>query len=346
MLRQILLLVIALVTAPVALAQVSAQFPPASQDGQCFARVLSPEITQSVVEEQLVSPETFQIEVIPAVYETSTTRVMVKEATSQYRFIPAVTEMVEEQVLVQPERVERFVVPAQFETYTETVVVEPERVVWKTGSGLYGRGAAGTDSQPNAANGQIATGEVLCRVIEPAKIQTITRTRMVAPPRLEERIIPARYETIRREVVVQPARYEEEIIPAVFEDRQVRVLVRPAEERRIVVPAVYETVTREVVVGGNELTWAEVLCETNTDRFKVAEIQGALTDAGFPTLVDGAFGPRTQRAMEAFQRANDLNVGYMTVDTAFALGIDPYSTPSADIYAALGARAPADVDRA
>jgi len=108
------------------------------------------------------------------------------------------------------------------------------------------------------------------------------------------------------------------------------------EQRRVVVPAVYETVTREVVVGGGELSWAEVLCETNTTRFKVAEIQGALTDAGYPTLVDGAFGPRTLRAMEAFQRANGLAVGYMTVETANALGIDPYGDPPQSVYAALG----------
>lgn len=340
MLRLVSLFIAVIFTLPGAAAQVSAQFPPASQEGQCFARVLSPAITHTIVEEQLVRPETFEIEVIPAIYETSTTRVMVREATSQYRYIPAVTRMVEEQVLVAPERVERFVVPAQFETYTETVIVEPERVVWRAGAGLYGRGAAGTDSQPSAANGQIATGEVLCRVILPARTQTITRTRMVAPPRLEERIIPARYETVQKEVVVEPARYEEELIPARYEDRQVRVLVRPAEERRTLVPAVYETITRQVVIGGGELAWAEVLCETNTDRYKVAELQGALTDAGFPTLVDGAFGPRTQRAMEAFQRANGLSVGYMTVETATALGVDPYGSPPSAIYAALGSRIP------
>ncbi len=336
MTRLLFILVSAFLTVPLAFAQASAQFPPASQDGQCFARVLSPEITQTVTEEELVRPETFEIEVIPAVYETSVQRVLVKEASSRYRYIPAVTEIREERILVEPERIERVVIPAQFETYTETIVVEPERVVWKPGTGLYGRGAAGSGTQTSSAATEIATGEVLCRVIEPAKTRTITRTRMVAPPRLEERIVPARYQTVRREVVVEPARYQEELIPAVYEDREVRVLVRPAEQRRVVVPAVYETMTREVVVGGGELSWAEVLCETNTTRFKVAEIQGALTDAGYPTLVDGAFGPRTLRAMEAFQRANGLAVGYMTVETANALGIDPYGDPPQSVYAALG----------
>ena len=337
MVRLFALIISALFLAPLSVAQSSAQFPPASEDGQCFARILSPEVTRTVIEDVLVSPETFEIEVVPAFYETVSQRVLVKEATSRYRLIPAVTEIVEERVLVQPETIERFVVPAQFDTYTETVVVEPERVVWKPGTGLYGRGAAGTGNE-TATDGEIATGEVLCRVIEPAKVESITRSRMVAPPRLEERIIPARYETVRREVVVEPARYEEEIIPAVYEDRQMRVLVEPAQERRVIVPAVYETIETEVVVGGGELTWAEVLCETNTTPFKVAELQGALTDAGYPTLVDGAFGPRTLRAMEAFQRANGLAVGYLTVDTAEALGVDPYAAPRQSAFAALEER--------
>lgn len=321
-----------------ALAQATAEFPPSSQEGQCFARILAPEIIETVTEQQLVRPEVVEIEVVPAVYETSTQRLLVKEATTRYRHIPAVTETIVQQVMVEPERVERFVVPAQFETYTQTVEIEPERVVWKPGVGLYGRASSGEDGAAATANGQVATGEVLCRVIIPAKVETITRTRMTAPPRLEERVVPARFEAVRKEVVVEPARFEEETVPAVYEDRSIRVLVRPAEERQIIIPAVYETVTKDVVVGGGELTWAEVLCETNTTRFKVAELQGALTDAGFPTLVDGIFGPRTLRAMEAFQRSSGLGVGYMTVETAQALDVDPYGAPPQSVYATLQQR--------
>lgn len=318
----------------------SAEYPPSAEAGQCFARVLSPAITETVREEVLVAPETFEIDVIPASFETRTERVMVRQETSQFRITPPVMQTVEERVLIEPERIEKFVVPAQFETYDETIIVQPERVTWRPGSGLYGREmvASGASSPGNPT--EISTGEVLCRVLIPAQTRTITRSRMIAPPRVEERVIPARFETVSRQVVAEPARYVEEIIPAVYEERTIRVMVSPPQERRMVVPAVYSTVSREVVVGGGQLHWAEVLCETNTDRFKVAEIQAALTDAGFPTLIDGAFGPRTQRAMEAFQREYNLSVGYMTVETARALNIDPYGPPPEAVYAALGARNP------
>ncbi len=312
----------------------SAQYPPSDEAGKCFARVLTPAITQTVTEEILDEAASFRIEVEPAVYETSTVKVQVREEALRFRTIPAVFKTVEERVMIAPERTETIVVPAQFETYTETVVIEPERVTWKAGEGLYGRSAV-LGRNAVAPGNEVHTGELLCRVIIPAKTRTITRSRMIAPPRTEERVIPPQYKTVSRQVIAEPAQVIEEIIPASFEERTVRTMVQPVRERRIEIPAVYRTVERQVVTGGNDLTWAEVLCETNTTRFKVAEIQGALTDAGYPTEIDGAFGQRTVRAMEAFQRDNGLSAGYLTVETVRALAIDPYARPPESVYAAL-----------
>ena len=315
-------------------AQVRAEAPPvAAENGQCFARVMGADVRETVTQEILVRPESYRIEVEPAVYNTVTERVMVREATVRHRVQPAVYETITESVLVEPGRVERIVVPAQFETFTETVIVEPARAAWRPGTGLFGRnrveGARSSDSET-------ATGDVLCRVMIPAVTETITRSRMVTPPQVEERIIPARFETVERQVVVEPARVFEEIVPAVFEEREGSVLMMPAQEIQVTIPAEYRTVSTEVVVSSGTLQWAEVLCETNTDRFKVAEIQAALTDAGFPTQIDGMFGPRTERAMVAFQRANNLAAGYLTVETTRALSVDPYGAPPDAVYAALG----------
>ena len=340
MVRLIATLIAALVFGFIASAQ-SSPYPPTSDVGQCFTRVLGAPVTETVVEDVLVQPESYRIEVSPAVYETRTERVLIREAETRHHIVPAVFETVTEQVLVSPERVEKTVLPAEFETYTETVIVEPERVVWKPGTGLYGRSSVADAADPDGPVSE-TTGEVLCRVTIPAKTETLTRVRMIAPPRVEDVLIPAQYETIERTVLVTPARVEEEIIPAVYEEREVTMLVQAAEERRIAVPAVYETVEREVVTSMAQFEWAEVLCDTNADRYKVAEIQGALTDAGYPTRIDGIFGPLTSRAMVAFQKANGLASGYMTVDTARALDIDPYGAPPDTVYAALGGHPPPD----
>lgn len=327
MFRWLLAFSLMLALAAPALAQ-RAELPPAAQDGQCFARVMSPPVTETVQEEVLVAPATTRREIVPATYRYATTRVMVREETIRHRIIPAVYETVTEQVLVRPERVEKVAVPATYETYTETVVVRPARTVWKRGKGLLGR-------QPGQAvlGRDQTTGELLCLVTEPAVTTTVTRTRQLAPARVEERMIAAEYKTVSRQVVVEPARVVEEVIPAVYEDREIRVLDTPAKEMEIPVPARYETITRQVVVAGGLPTWAEVLCETNTDGLKIAEIQRALAERGYRVEADGRFGPDSEAAMEAFQRANGLASGYLTVETVRALGIDPYGRPGSALRA-------------
>ena len=305
-----------------AAAQQGADYPPSADPGECFARVLIPETTDIVTEQVVDRPETSEITVIPAQYETVTEQVLVREESVVYRTIPAVYETVTETVTVEPQRTETIVVPATFETYEEQVLVRPAYSTWKPGAGLYGRGAAGTGTA--GINGDQATGELLCRVEVPAQYDTVTRTRIATPERTDERIIPAVTETVTREVVAQPAQVVEEIIPAEYETVTKQVLVTPAREEVTVIPASYKTVEKRVVTGGGGLEWREVLCDTNASPAKIAEVQRALSAAGYSAPDDGQFGPATLQAMEAYQRANGLPVGYLTVSTVESLGVTPF----------------------
>ena len=300
-----------------------ADYPPSADPGECFARVLIPETTEVVTEQVVDRPETSEITVIPATYETQTEQVLVKEETKVYRTIPATYETVTEQVVVEPERTVTRVVPAKFETYTEQVLVRPAYSTWKPGAGLFGRGAAGTGTGAGP-NGEQATGELLCRVEVPAQYDTVTRTRIAQPETTTTDIIPAKYNTVTREVVAQPPQVIEDIVPAEYGTVTKQVLVSPASENVTVIPATYKTVEKRVVTGGGGLEWREVLCDTNTSSAKVSEIQRALTAAGYNVPDDGDFGPATLRAMESYQRANGLPVGYLTVSTVQSLGVSPY----------------------
>jgi len=306
-----------------AAAQTSAQYPPSGQAGQCFARVLAPEIIETVTEQVEITAVSTQQIIVPAMYETQNIRVLVKEASTLFRAVPAVYKTVTEEILFEPESEVLVAIPATYETWTEVEEIAPAKAVWKSGDGLYGRGAAGTGTAPSAGN-EIATGELLCRVMEPAKTRTVRRTRMVEPPRTERRIIPAKYKTVSRQVVSIPPRVEEIPIPAEYLDIPVSVMLSPASTQIETIPATYRTVERKVLVSTGGLQWAEVLCETNTTRTQIAAIQRGLTTAGYTTTADGAYGPQTQRSMESFQRANGLAVGYMTVETVRALSLDPY----------------------
>jgi hypothetical protein len=295
-----------------------AGYPPEALPGECFARVLIPETTEVQAEQVVDQPERTEIKVIPASYETVTETVVVKEESVQYRVVPATYETVTEQVIVEAEKTETIVIPAQIETYQEQVMVRPGYTTWKPGNGLYGRGAAGLG--PAGAGGN-ATGELLCKVEVPPEYTTVTRTRVAQPETTDVRVIPARYETVTKQVVAQPAQVVEEIIPAVTETVQVQKLVSPAREEVITIPATYKTIEKRVVTGGGGLEWREVLCDTNSSPEEIRIVQSALTNAGYPVPVDGVFGNATLSAMESYQRANGLPVGYLTISTVESLGI-------------------------
>lgn len=297
----------------------AADMPPDADAGECFARVLVPD-TIEVTTEQVVDREaTFELKLVPATYETVTEQRLLKEASTSYTMVPAVYETVTETIVIEPERTESVVVPAQYETYTEQVLVREAYTTWKKGDGLYGRNqssAAGSDTIA------LATGELLCRVEVPAEYETVTKTRLVSPETTEVRVIPAVTKTVTKDVVVQPAQVVEEVVPAEYETVTLQKLVTEAFEERIEIPATYKTVEKRVVTNAGGLEWREVLCETNATPELIRDIQSALSAAGYVAPADGEFGPTTLNAMESYQRANGLPIGYLTMSTVKSLGVN------------------------
>jgi hypothetical protein len=307
----------------------SSEYPADAQAGQCFARVLIPEVAESVAEEVIDTPERTEVKIIPATYETVDERVLIKEESTVLEVVPATYRTVTERVLVEPERTETTVVPASTETYDERVLVRPAYTTWKPGTGLFGRGGSVTSAggvvgaSGPGGSGEQSTGELLCRVEVPAEYRTVKRTRIARPESAASRVIPARYETVSKTVVDQPARTVERRIPAEYRTVKVRKLVTPAREDVIKIPATYKTLEKRVVRTAGSVQWREVLCDTNTSPAKIREIQQALNSRGFATRVDGVFGADTLRAMETFQRQNGLPVGNLTIDTVRALNVSP-----------------------
>lgn len=298
-------------------AQGTGDYPPDAEPGTCYARVLIPETYEIQTEQVLDEPEHTEVRVIPAVYETITERVLVKELAVTYNVVPPTYVIETEQLLEVPERTETVVIPAEYETFAEKVLVRPAYVTWKPGTGLYGRSASPDDTMT------LPTGELLCRVEVPAQYDTVTRKRLKSPERLETRVIPARYRTIERQVLQAPAQVVEEEVPAVYEDVEVQRLVTPERQETAVIPATYKTVEKRTVTGGGTVEWREVLCDSNATPEKIAEVQRALAAKGYEVQADGAFGPATLRAMEAYQTANGLPVGYLTISTVESLGVSP-----------------------
>lgn len=288
-----------------------------AKPGQCFARVTIPEVAEVYTEDRVVSPARTEERPVPARYEMVETQVLVREPRTDYVVVPGVYRTFTETVTVSPERVEPLVVPAQYETYSERVLVRPAYVTWKPGAGALGR-TAGAD-----ANTLGGASDFLCRVEVPAQYATVQRVRTVKPETVASRTIPAVTRQVTRQELVTPARVEPRAMPAEYRTQQDRRLVSPATTETVQIAEVRRTERLRRIVTPARTEWREVLCGSNATRAKLAEVQRALSARGYATAADGVFGAQTLQSMEAFQRANHLAVGYLTIETVQALGVAP-----------------------
>ncbi len=309
---------------------IAAGYPPNALPGQCFSRILIPELTETTSEQVIDLPATTELRIAAATYELVEEQILIKEASTHYRVIPATYETITEQVLVQQQQTESRVIAAVYEEYEEQVLVRPAFTTWKPGAGLIGDGGyrRDHDGRMYGPDGSLLqtivqpTGEILCKVEVPPKYKTVTRKRLVSGERTEDTVIPARYETITKQVVSVPPRVEEEIIAAEYTTIRVRREVTPMRTETITIPATYKTIEKISIVSGGNLEWREVICDTNSTPELIASVQQGLTSRGYSTgNVDGVFGMSTLRAMEKFQRDNGFIVGQLTFETMDALGI-------------------------
>lgn len=294
-----------------AVAQDAPLLPPNAKPGECYSRVFTPPVYDTETVRVLAQEASSRVEVVPARYETVEERVVVKEATSRLEIVPATYETVEERVLVEPERIELVKIPAQTGWEEERVLVKAAHTTWKKGNGPIEK-----------VDG--STGEIMCLVEVPAEYKTVRKQVTTAPARTEERVIPAVYKTVKRRVQATPPTTRTIEIPAEYGTVKVTKLVEPARTDTIEIPAEYQTVSQRKLVREGSLEWRSILCETNMSPGVVAELQRALSSAGFEAgSADGNYGRQTANAVEAYQRSKGLATGQLTIETLRALGIDP-----------------------
>ena len=295
----------------------NADLPPA-KPGECYARILIPARYETTTEKVVDVEASERIEVVPASYETVTERVLVSEASERLEVVPATYRTVTETVVVEPARTELRTVPAKYETRTERVLVREGYTTWKKGEGPIGGtldGGTITDTRGTS------TGEIMCLVEVPPEYRTVSKKVLVQPAATTSVNIPAVTKTVQKRVIATPATTRAVPIPAKYDTVTVRKQVRPASEKRVPIPATYKTVTKQRKVGEERLVWREVLCETNTTPDVIRKVQAALQKEGFNVQADGILGPSTMRALDAYQRRNNLGTGGMTMATVKKLGV-------------------------
>ncbi len=295
----------------------NADLPPA-KPGECYARILIPANYETSTDKVVDVEAAERVEIIPAKYEWVEERVLVAEASERLEVIPATYKTVTEMVTVEPARDELRTVPAKYKSVTERVLVREGYTTWKKGEGPIGGSFSGGTVKDTR---ELPTGEIMCLVEVPAEYRTVSKQVLVEPARTTKTVVPAQSKTVTKRVVATPATTRKVAIPAKYDTVRVRKLVTPTSERRIPIPATYKTVTKQKKVTEERLVWREVLCDTNTTPGVIKRVQEALNKQGFTVAVDGVLGPSTLRALDAYQRRNNLGTGGLTMATVKKLGV-------------------------
>lgn len=283
---------------------------PQARPGECFALVRTPDQYRSVQQSYVARPASERIEVAPARYQSATETVVTQEAYERLEVVPPVFRTVIEPVEITPATVRYVSTEPEYDMVTERVMESPARMVWKPGRGPMER----IDH---------ATGQILCLVEEPAVYKTITRRVQRRPSEVREVVVPGQFRNVSRKVMERPAEVRRVAVPAQTTQLPVQRLLAPARVSRVAVPEEMATLTVRELAAPSRLEWRPVLCETNLTPQVIRQVQEALHREGFdPGPIDGRIGPRTVRAMNAFQRGRNLPEDrYLNLATLSALGV-------------------------
>jgi hypothetical protein len=287
----------------------AALLPPAAKPGECYARAFVPPTYKPVTKTVLKREAGERVETDPASYEWVEEKVLVQEASQKIQVIPAKYGFKEERVLTKEASTRLVEIPATYETVTERVLVRDGYTTWKKGRGPIER----IDN---------ATGEIMCLVEVPPQYKTVTKRVVKTKADVRKVELPAEYKVVKRRVVIEPAKTTTVEIPAQYKTVKVRKMVAPPTERRIAIPAEYQDVSDKVLVSEGHLEWRPILCETNTSPDIVRKLQSALRSAGHnPGSIDGVLGKSTMAAVNAYQKANGLASGQLTIKTLKSLKV-------------------------
>ena len=263
-------------------------YPPNAQPGQCFAKVLTPEVTDTYTEQVLVSPEKTVTQVIPGDCGFEDKTVVVREPSTELITIPATFRTVTETVVTRPGGLHTQTIPPVYETVTEQIKVRDGYTVWRPGASVAGYAGvaccgysapppsayAGMGAEPNAAYGGLPTrvlptGEVLCLVAVPPEFRTITKQVLRSPGRTVDIPYPPETTVVSRQVVDVPAHVEKREIPG--ETRIVKVKIcRPDQTTSANIPPEYRTVTKTRTVSPSRFEWKAIECQREAIRQEYA----------------------------------------------------------------------------
>lgn len=283
--------------------------PPNPKTGECYARVLIPAEYKETKKRRLKKEASFKLKAHHPTYKWDEKRILVTGESEVAKLIPAKYEWRTEKIMVKPAHTHLKVIPAKYEWKTDKTLTKPAYTMWKKGRGPI-------EKINNS------TGEIMCLIEVPAVYKTVKTRILVNPEHTIKEPHAAVYRTVKSKVMVAEPKIVKTKIPAVYKTVKVKVIDQVAIVDKIEIPAVYENVTERSKVSDGYLEWRTILCETNTNADVIRHLQTALRDTGYnPGPIDGVIGVKTMAAVKAYQRANHLAVGQLTLETLRGLKV-------------------------
>jgi len=228
--------------------------PPHSRPGQCFARMAYPARYRTVTE-RIAGAPVVSYRDIPAVVEHSSRQVLVTPARVEHEHVAAVYRTVWRWVET-PGPTRQVNVAPVYRTINERHPISPAHLAWRAGGVAHGfaegSGYGQTQVRP--------TGEVLCRVLVPARYGWTRRRVMVSPGRQTTVQCPPHRQRVRDRVLASPERTIDHQIPAVYRTEAVRHEVTPARRDRVVKPGPAHVVAHRVMVSPARYGWTQIVC--------------------------------------------------------------------------------------
>lgn len=230
----------------------------------------------------------------------------------------------------------KVLIPAKKRTVHHTRMVSPPRTETQTVPARYKRVARQVVQKPGFAR----------KMAVSAEFASIPYEKQLIAARQDVEVVPATYKDVEKEVVKHPSKLIQ--VAALCDQQASRETVRQLQTALvdrgyvIAIDGIYGPETQGAVeqfqrdqtlargymtvetfnaFGVSPTPCSAVDCGQHRAQTTITATQQALTAAGYLAVPDGIHGPQTQSALEQFQVANGLEVGYLSAETMQALNI-------------------------
>ncbi|TDT44876.1 OmpA family protein [Maribacter spongiicola] len=244
--KKVLFLVVAF-SASFAMAQ---DLPSNPEPGKCYVRCTTPDVYVNESTTITTNPSYKILKTIPATFKTVTERVLVREEEKVLTVVPAKWGTETVTYVSKGGGNSLQVIPASFSPSTQTLEIKPAYAQWELGV-----------AAPDCESGNPDDCRYWCYKGYPAQFETVSTQVLANDASTTSSPLGSKNGSYTKSVLISPATVVEKIIPAEYREITKTVLDKDAYTVEEIVPAKTTTLTKEVLKEkGGLTTWKEVEC--------------------------------------------------------------------------------------